>query len=113
MTMYKVLHPRDYVGRLYVSRKEVERGLASIFESVDASIQRVEDYIDKHKRGVITAIQNDTDNAVTHRLTINKKLTWEEKRPYGRFKRLINDISHEKTWRWLSKGTLKEKQNLS
>ena len=47
MTMHKVLHPRDDVYRLYVSRKEGGRKLASIEDSVDASIQRLEDYIRK------------------------------------------------------------------
>ena len=49
MSMHKALHPRDDVDRLYVSRKEVGRGLASIEDSVDASIQRLEDYIEKHE----------------------------------------------------------------
>ena len=39
MTMHKALHPRDDVDRLYVSRKEGGRGLTSIEDSVDASIQ--------------------------------------------------------------------------
>ena len=30
----------------------------------------------------------------------------EEKQLYGRFKRLINNISHQKTWTWLIKGNL-------
>ena len=47
MTMHKALHPRDDVDRLYVSRKEGGRGLSSIEDSVDASIQRLEDYIEK------------------------------------------------------------------
>ena len=54
MTMHKALHPRDDVDRLYISRKEGERGLASIEDSVDASIQRLEDYIQKHEGGLIT-----------------------------------------------------------
>ena len=45
MTMHEALHPRDDVDRLYVSRKEGGRGLASIEDSVDASI-RPEDYIE-------------------------------------------------------------------
>ena len=48
MTMHKALHPRDDVDRLYVSRKEGGRGLASIEDNVDASIQLLEDYIEKH-----------------------------------------------------------------
>ena len=57
MTMQKALHPRDDVDRLYVSKKEGGRGLASIEDSVDASIQRLEDYMEKHERGLITAIR--------------------------------------------------------
>ena len=49
MTMYKALHPKDYVDRLYASRKEGGRRLASIEDSVDALIQRLVDYIEKHE----------------------------------------------------------------
>ena len=62
MTMHKALHPRDDVDRLYVSRKEGGRGLTSIEDTVDASIQRLEDYTEKHERGLITTIRVDTDN---------------------------------------------------
>ena len=58
MTMRKALQPRDDVDRQYVSRKEAGRGLASIEDSVDASIKRHEDYIQKHDTGLITAIRN-------------------------------------------------------
>ena len=43
------------VDRLYVSRKEGGRGLACIKDSIDASIQRLEDYKEKHEGGLITA----------------------------------------------------------
>ena len=95
--MHKALHSRDDVDRLYVSRKEWERGLASIEDSVHASIQRLEDYIEKHKRGLVTAIGNNTDNTIDNRMTITRKLKWEENQLNGRFKRLINNISHDKT----------------
>ena len=62
MTMHKALHSRDDVDRLYVSRKEGGRGLASVEDSVDASIQRREDYIEKYERGLITTIRNGTHN---------------------------------------------------
>ena len=48
--MHKALHPRDEVDRLYVPRKEGGRGLARIEDSADTSIQRLEDYIEKHER---------------------------------------------------------------
>ena len=107
MTMHKVLHPRDDVERLYVPRKEGGRGLASIEDSVDASIQRLEDYIEKHEGGLITAIRINTDNTIDNRMTKTRKQKWEEKQLHGRFKRLINNISHDKTWTWLRKGNFK------
>ena len=113
MTMHKAMHPRDDVYRLYVSRKEGERGLASCEDSVEASMLRLLDYIEKHEEGLIRAIRNDTENAMAKRMTITRKQKWKEKQIYGRFKRLINSISHQKTWTWLKKETLREKQNLS
>ena len=105
--MHKALHPRDDVDRLYVSRKEGGRGFASIEDTVDASIQQLEDYIEKHERGLITTIRVDTDNMINKRMTTTRKQKWEGKQLYGRFKRLINNISHQKTWTWLRKGNLK------
>ena len=107
MTMHKALHPRDDVDRLYVSRKEGRRGLASIEDSVDASIQQLEDFIEKHEGGLITAIKNNTDNTIDNRMTKTRKQKWEEKQLHGRFKRQINNISHDKTWTWLRKGNFK------
>ena len=107
MTMHKALHPRDDIDRQYVSRKEGGKGFASIEDSVDVSIQRLEDYVQKHDGGFITAIRNDTDNTMDNRMTITRKQKWEGKQLYGRFKRLINNISHDKTWIWLRKRNFK------
>ena len=64
----------------------------------EASIQQLEDYIQKRDGGLITAIRNNTDNTKDNRMTITMKQKWERKQLYGRFKRLINNISHDKTW---------------
>ena len=40
-------------------------------------------------------------------MTITRKQKREEKQLYRRFKRLISNISHEKTWSWLRKGKRK------
>ena len=63
-TMHKALHPRDDTERLYGSRKEGGRRLASIEDSIDASIQRLEDYIEKYKGGL--SIHTMCDN--NHRM---------------------------------------------
>ena len=107
MTMHKALHSRDDVDRLYVPRKEGGRGLAGIEDSVDTTIQRLEDYIEKHERGLITAIGNNTDNTIDNRMTKTSKQKWEEKQHHVRFKRLISNISHNKTWTWLRNRNFK------
>ena len=40
-------------------------------------------------------------------MTTTTKQNWEGKQLYDRFKRLINNISHQKTWTWLRKGNCK------
>ena len=107
MTMHKALRPRRDVYRLYVSRNVGGRVLASIEESVDASIQRLKDYKQKHEGGLITATRNETENTMNNTMTITRRQKWEGKQLYGRFKRLINNISHDKTWTWLRKGNFK------
>ena len=66
-----------------------------------------EDSIGKHERGLITSIRKNTDNTIDNRMTITRKQKWEEKQLYGRFKRLINNISHDKTWTWLREQNFK------
>ena len=51
--------------------------------------------------------RNEIENTINNRMTITRKQKWEGKQLYGRFKRLINNISHDKTWTWLRKGNFK------
>ena len=71
------------------------------------SIQRLKDYIEKQGQRLITAIRNNTYNTIDKRMTITKKQKWGGKLIYGHFKKLINNISHEKTCTWLRKGNFK------
>ena len=85
--MHKALHPWDNVDRLYVSRKEGGRGLASIEDSVDTSIQRLKDYIVKHEGGLIFAIRNNIDDTMDNRMTITRKQNRKENNSMG----VLND----------------------
>ena len=71
-TMHKAKHPRDDIDILYVSRKEEGRGLASIEDSIDASIRRLEDNIKKSKEKLITATRNSSGNIKLNRTRINR-----------------------------------------
>ena len=79
ITMHKALHPRNDIDRLFVSIKEEGRGLASIEDSLDTSIQWIEDYIEKHGGRLITSTRNNTDNMRTNRMEITRKQKREEK----------------------------------
>ena len=71
MTMHKVLHPRDDVERLDVSRTGGGKVLARIKDNVDPSILRLENYIEKCREGLITAGRNDTGGMKTNGMTNN------------------------------------------
>ena len=73
MTMHKALHPRNDIDTLYVRRKEGGRGLASMEDSVDASIQRHKDYIEKHGGRLITATRNNTDSKRINKTEVTRK----------------------------------------
>ena len=53
--MNKALHPREDIDRLYALRKERRRWLDSTLDSVETSIQQLEDNIEKDKDRLITA----------------------------------------------------------
>ena len=96
---------RGDVDRLYAPRKDGGRGLASIKNCVDASMTwrlhikawRKTNY--SYQKQYWRHEDQENDN--------NQKTKWEEKQFYERFKRLISNISHEKTWTWLRKRNLK------
>ena len=73
IAIHKPLYSRDDVDRLYVSTKEVGTRLGSSKESVDTSIQRHEDYVQKREERLITATRDNTDNTSTNRTTITRK----------------------------------------
>ena len=87
MPMHKALHPRDNVDRLYVSRKEGERGLTSIENTIDASIQWVEEYIKKVQRKIYYRDQKQYKQR-KHQRDKNKQL-------YGYFKRQTRILIRE------------------
>ena len=72
MKMYMVLHLRDDADTV-CAKKEGGRGLTSIQYSVDASIQRLDDYIKKHGERLVMVTRNNTDNTSINRIKIIRK----------------------------------------
>ena len=99
MMIHKILHPGDDVHRPHESRKEGGRRLDNIQDSIDASIQRLENYIKKERRGkLITATRNNAYNTRINGTKMTRKQKWKKKQLYGHFKRQPSEISSEKTW---------------
>ena len=98
MATHKALHSRDNVDTLYESRNGEGRGLTSIDDNVDALIQWLKVYTEKHEGGMITTIRIETENTMANRCTITRKQKWEEKQFYRHLKQVINNILHENTW---------------
>ena len=67
--------------REYVSRKEKERGLASIEDCIDSWTQWFENYIKKSKERLIIAAKNSIGNIDKNfkKITKTRKQKWEEK----------------------------------
>ena len=63
----------------------------------------IEDWLKPSKTILITRWKT----ILITRMTIIKKQKWEGKQLYGRFKRLITNISFDKTWTWLRKWNFK------
>ena len=78
----------------YMSRKRGGRRLASIEDSVDASTQQLDDYIEKRGGRLITATRNNTDNTRINKPETTGKQKWEEKQLYERSKRQTSNISY-------------------
>ena len=83
------------------------RRLASTEDSVNTSIQWLEDYIEKRREGLITAIKNNTDNTKIHRMETTKNQNGKKKQLYGCFKQLTSNILHDKSCTWQRKGNFK------
>ena len=107
MTMQKALHPRDNVDRIYNSKNRGRKKTCQHRRKhwhIDTTTRRL--HKKKNERGLIMAIRNNTDNTINNRMTITRKQKGEGKKIYGRFKRLINNNSYNKTWPWLRKGNI-------
>ena len=78
---------KPYTQEIYKSRKEGERGDTSMEDCIDASAQRLKDYIKKNKGRLTTAVSNSIGNLRPDRkATKTRKKKQEEKQMNRDFK---------------------------
>ena len=105
-TIYNIIHSRDYIDWLYVSRKEGRKQLPSIRDSIAASIQWLEAYTKKIIERLFTSYRYGNQNVNSKAKQIRKQ-KWEEKQLIGYFKWETIEITYSMTWAELRKESLK------
>ena len=78
--------------------------IRGIIEIIQITALLKSTWVRKYKRFERTRYPPDSSHKRSVRTAVKK--TREGKQLYGRFKRLINNISHQKTWSWLRKGLI-------
>ena len=58
MTMYNALHPKSYVDRLYIPRKEGGRRLQGVEKSVKLTNLGLENYVKESRERLLTAARS-------------------------------------------------------
>ena len=106
MNMHEALYPVDGVDRLYASRSEGDRSLPVLKTALTHQY--------KDSKTTSKSTEEDWLKPPETILTTLRPTEWQyleskmgRKQLYGRFKRLISNISHEKTSACLRKSDLK------
>ena len=117
MTRYGGLYPKSDVDRLYVERKEGDRGLISVERCIGEEENSLGFYVANSEenliRGVSAAETINTRETITSvefkkQKAKEVKEKWSEKRMHGHFIRETTEkVDKKKTWQWLSRGDLK------
>ena len=116
MTINKQLHPRSDIAPLYVSQKNVGRGLIGCENSVKSEENGLGWYVRNNIELLLVAVK--TSRTITHKETVDgkefkktkeeqRKNEWTAKRMYEQFARDMEDKDKSNTWRWMRKSDLK------
>ena len=113
MNMYRSLHPRDSVARLYLPRKEGGRGLVEIEDCVQLAILGLENYVQDSKERILSSVRCEagervSEKALKKRRREERRSELEEKALHGQFFRQTREINDPESWGWLRDGELKK-----
>ena len=117
MKMYGWLHPKTDVDRLYVKRKEGDKGLISVERCIREEENSLGFYAANSEENLVRGVSaaeiintRETISTVEFKKQKAKELkeNWSEKRMHGQFiKETTEKVDKEKTWQWFSRGDLK------
>ena len=119
MTMHQALNPKSDVTRIYLSRKEGERGLISVEDTAKLAILGLERYVLTSEEGLLIAARRVDGDYEQHLGMIESVQEFKERRRneqsnvlkqkklHGQFFNKIEDVAGEEKWLWLRDGSIK------
>ena len=115
ITLYRGMHPRSDVDRMYVEREKGGRGLTSIEDTVKYESHSLKKYAETSLVEVIRnsadIITTDEEGMTRSEYRNHQKRTrlqeWTEKPMNGQFIRQTQEDATPETWIWIKRGSLK------
>ena len=114
ITMYRGLHPRSDVDRLYVDRNNGGRGLMSVEDTVKYEALSLKRYTETSDIELIRAggqlVKCDSDASRTEykmEMRRGRYDGWVDKPMHGQHIRDTKEQAAPETWKWMRRGTLK------
>ena len=103
-TIYRALHPKSDVDRLYIPRKEGGSGLISIEDCVELTIRGLEVFVHGSEERLTQAARGDKIDgleaaSVLKRSKKEKRLEdWEKKIIHGQYLRQTKEVRSDQCW---------------
>ena len=106
MTLFKALHPRVDINRLYVNRKMGGRDLLSIADVVRLEKHSLSVYVNKSKEPIMTKVRDHLlhnvccDTISKSTILLNHVEQWRSKALHGQWPKLLEEIAAD-SFHWL------------
>ena len=116
LRIYKALHKKSNINRLYMKRKEGGRGLISIRSCVDNEIRSLNEYIANSDEELLmfaadtldlNANNIETKDDFQKRLAREKAAELKAMKLHGQFENDTKEVKVKESWNWLRDGQLK------
>ena len=114
LTIYRALHPRADVDRLYFKRREGGRGLISVQNCVEVESGSLFAYASSSRENLLKAVIDEgilkrADEKITMKyVQQERKASYHQKPMHGQFAKIVAEQGSKETWAWLRQGTLKK-----
>ena len=114
LTIYRSLHPRSCVDRIYLKREHGGRGLMSIQDTIESEEGALGKYVKDNTDPVLREVWMNGTIRVARDPLEYKRLNneqrshnWHNKPMAGQYLRQMENVQTKESWNWLRRGELK------